>query len=103
MIEEFLNIVNSPFLIQEVVLLNFTVLGEELKIQIKVDTFQNQTKILLFENVTNLNVVPTNYGCSEESSIIMEDLTNAQLENVKFKISISDDAMSFYCWSISVF
>lgn len=100
--KDFLELVKEPFLIKKIVIYNFTVIDEEIEIEIEIYSDTNGAKKILFEKVTNLNIDASYYRCSDNSLIILEDLTTTQMEGIKYKIAISEDAMAFYCWHIIV-
>ena len=94
-----IKLLNSPFLINKIIIENFTLLDEELKLYIEIRSNYFGVKMILFENVTDLNIDSEYYGCSAKSSIVIDDISAYQLENKNYRIFISEDVMSFDCKS----
>ncbi len=97
-----IDILNSNFKIVSITIENFTILNSELTIHIQIFSKEFGEKTITFKNVTNINIESEYYASSDKSSIITQDLTTAQLEGVKYKISICVDAMTFYCNDIAI-
>lgn len=93
---------NSSFKINQIIIENFTILDDDITIVIKINSQDKGYMVLTFEGVLRINICSEYYTCSEKSSIILEDLTSAQMEGIKYKISVSEDVMTFYCKSISL-
>lgn len=95
-----IEILNSRFNILQVVIKNFTILDSNLEILIKINSSEFGIKTILFDKVSNININSDYYFCSDKSSIIIEDLSLAQIEGVTYKVAIAEDSMIFYCKNI---
>lgn len=95
--ETIIKVLNSSFIIDRVILNNFTVFNEELNIEIDITSKIYGKKKLMFSNVIKLDINSNYYGCSDISSIIIEDMSELQWEGVYYKVMISEDVMTFYC------
>lgn len=100
--EDVFELLNSYFKIIQIIIENFTIIDETLEICIKVTSKSCGDKTIIFEEVSGINIMSAYYFCSNKSSIIIEDLSSVQLEGVKYKVAISEDAMSFYCSNIKL-
>ncbi len=81
---------------------NFTVADEVLWIEIFVIGEDLCERAITFENVSDININYESYGCSYKSSIIIEDISTAQLEGKTYKILIAENSMTFYCKKIEL-
>ncbi|KFF08296.1 hypothetical protein [Chryseobacterium luteum] len=95
-----IEILNSHFKILEIVIENFTILNSDLEILIKVNSVEFGIKAILFDKVSSININSDYYFCSDKSSIIIEDLSSAQIDGVTYKVAIAEDSMTFYCKNI---
>lgn len=93
-------ILKSHFIVLQIVIENFTILDSNLEILIKIKSSDFDEKTILFDKVSSININSDYYFCSSKSSIIIEDLAHAQIEGVKYKISVAEDSMTLYCENI---
>jgi len=77
--------------------------GSDMTIKIELLTTEQGSRIIEFENVHEINI-ESRYGgldfSSPNHSIAIEDLSDCQMEGIKYKVAISENAMTFYCWRI---
>ncbi len=101
--ENVVEILEMPYKISSVVLENFT--SPEYFIVINIYRVLNRTDAysIVFNEVSNLNISSSEYTYSDESAITIEDISSRQMENVTYKVAISEDVMSFYCKSVHLF
>lgn len=90
-------ILNGYFKIIQIIIENFTILDHNLSIRVKISSSDFGNNIITFEGVSRININSEYYVCSDKSSMTIEDLSDAQLEGIKYKIAISEEAMTFYC------
>lgn len=95
-------IFKSDYEISQIIIENFTVLNNELKILINVNSKHLGQRTMVFENVSRININSEYYTSSRHSSIITEDLSDAQMEGIVYRVTISEDAMTFYCKEMRV-
>jgi len=98
--EDIIKILTTSFTIRNIVIENFTVANGDLMIKIELFVDGYGSKVIKFENVSQINIDSEYYSCSVNSSIIIEDLSDCQMEQIRYKIAISEDAMTFYCKEI---
>lgn len=99
---EVFEILKNSFLIKNVVLNNFTILQKELNIEINITSEKYGNRKIFFLNVVKLDIDSDQYGASVASSIIIDDMSDMQWENVCYKVMISEDVMTFYCKEIII-
>lgn len=97
-----IQVLNSHFKILQIVIENFTISDSNLKVLIKINSTEFDIKTITFENVSSINVNSDYYFCSDKSSIIIEDLSGAQMEDIKYRVAIAEDSMTFYCKDITL-
>ncbi len=95
-------ILRSDFQIVKIAIENFTLLHHEVIIRIEIHSKEFGNEVIIFENVSGVNINADYYFCSENSSILIEDISSAQMEDINYNVTISEDAMSFYCKDISI-
>ena len=100
--EEILEILRSKFVIIEIKIVNFAICDSDIVIEIKIYSKRFGYKIVSFETVLNLNIESESYGCSVNPSIIIEDRSMLQMENIMYAIDIIDNNMTFYCKDIKL-
>lgn len=98
--KKILEILNSSFLIDKIIINNFTVFNEHVSIEMVLKSDFNDIYKLLFKVVQNLNIDSDYYACSYKSNITIEDISQFQLENVFYKVCISEEILTFYCKEI---
>ncbi len=92
----------EPVKIEKISIYNFTSLDEQTSIEILLEINRvKRVKVLFFE-VRNLNIDSNYYRCSENPRIIIEDISDAQMEDIFYNISISENIMTFYCKRIEL-
>lgn len=102
MIDKIIELLNYSFIIDCIVIKNFTVFNENMDIEINIVSKEYGNKKLIFEDVKRLDVKSENYGCSPSSNILIEDITELGWEGLFYNIKLSDDAMVFYCKTIKM-
>lgn len=95
-------ILSSYFEITQIVIENFASLEKELKIDIKIHSIEFGNKTISCANVSSIKINPEYYTMSDKCAIIIEDISSAQMEDIRFEIRISVNAMTFYCKEISL-
>ena len=95
-------ILRSDFQIARIAIENFTRLYSEVLVTIEIHSKEFGNAAILFENVSGFNVNSEYYFCSESSSVLIEDISSAQMEDINYHVAISEDAMSFYCKNITI-
>lgn len=98
--KEVIKILNSNFTIKRIILNNFTVFEKDLHIEIDINSEEYGRKRIYFIDSKNIYVNPDYSGGSPNSSILIEDISILQWENLFYKITVVDDAMRFYCRDI---
>lgn len=97
-----LNILNNDYLIDKIIINNFTRTDSDLSIEIYLQINELEIVNILFEEVKNININSDYYGVSETSSIMIDDVTNLQWEGMFYRVMISEDVMCFYCKNIEI-
>lgn len=98
--KEIIENLRGNFKIVQVIIENFTIIDKELSIDIEIFSNDFGIKTISFENVSRININSEYYTCSDMSSIIIEDISEAQIEGVKYRIAISEGVMTFYCKNV---
>lgn len=98
--EELFKLLNSKFILTQIEIHNFSLLEEDVSIEMKLVSEISGEKNILFENVTRININSEYYSCSERSSILIQDISTLQWEGIMYKVSISEEIMTFYCENI---
>ena len=89
-------------MIRNIVIENFAVTNSNVMIKIELFSVRYGSKVIEFENVSRININSDYYYCSVNSSITIEDLSDCQIEQIRYKIAISEDVMTFYCKDIKL-
>lgn len=97
-----INVLNSSFNIEQIIIENFTVLDKKIKIFIKINSIDFGITMLAFQDVSAIHIDSEYYACSKQPSIVIEDISNAQMQGIKYKVAISEDVMTFYCQTITL-
>lgn len=100
--EDIIKILTTSFTISNVAIENFTVANSDVVIKIELFSAEYGSKVIEFGNVSRININSGYYSCSVNSSIIIEDLSDCQMEEIRYKIAISEDVMTFYCEEIKL-
>ncbi|TAJ12150.1 hypothetical protein DMA11_13915 [Marinilabiliaceae bacterium JC017] len=98
--KEIITVLNGCFKILRIIIQNFTTLNDDLLIEIEIYSKDLGQKRIKFINVSKIDIHSEYYTCSDKSSIIIEDLSTAQIEGIRYKVLISEDVMTFYCKEI---
>ncbi len=98
--EELFKLLNSKFILTQIEIHNFSLLEEDVSVEMKLVSEISGEKNILFENVTRININSEYYSCSERSSILIQDISTLQWEGIMYKVSISEEIMTFYCENI---
>lgn len=98
--EKLFKLLNSKFILTQIRIHNFSLLEEDVSVEMKLMSEIFGEKNILFENVTQLNINSEYYSCSERSSILIQDISVLQWKRVIYKVSISEEIMTFYCENI---
>lgn len=98
--DEIIELLKSSFVIDRVILNNFTVLDESLNIEVDMISAEYGCRKIYFSDVTKLDIDSRYYGCSPHSTIIIEDVSELHWEDVFYKVTILEDVMMFYCKTI---
>lgn len=98
--EELFKLLNSKFILTQIKIHNFSLLEEDVSVEMKLVSEISGEKNILFENVTRININSEYYSCSERSSILIQDISTLQWEKIMYKVSISEEIMTFYCENI---
>ena len=98
---EIIKILTTSFTISKIVIENFTVLYSDVVIKVELFTIDG-SKVIEFANVSRININSDYYSCSANSSIVIEDLFDCQMEQIRYKVAISEDVMTFYCKEIKL-
>ena len=100
--EEIIKILTTSFTISKIVIENFTVANSDVMIKIELFAVGYGSRVIEFENASQINIDSDYYSCSIKSSIIIEDLSDSQMEQIRYKVAISEDVMTFYCKEIKL-
>lgn len=100
--EETIQILAKPIIIERISIYNFTSLDEQISIEMLLEINREKRVKVLFYEVRNLDIDSDYYGCSESSRIMIEDISKAQMEDILYSISISEEIMTFYCKRIEL-
>ncbi len=98
--DDIITIINNQFAIQKLTILNFTKLFQDVIIEIEIVSDLFGFKVLRFEEVSAINIPAEAYCCSEKSSLIIEDFSTSQWENVNYKVAVFEDTLTFNCKNI---
>jgi hypothetical protein len=100
--DEIFELLRYNFVIDRIILNNFTILNESLNIEIDIMSKEYGNKKICFSDVTRIDINSLNYVCSLMSIIVIEDVTELCWEGVIYKVMILEDVMTFYCKGIRV-
>lgn len=95
-------ILRGDFQIDRIAIENFTALHSEVFITIEIHSKKLGNVVIIFENVSGININSEYYFSSENSSILIEDISSSQMEDINYHVAISEDVMSFYCKNMRV-
>ncbi len=99
---EIIEILKSSFKITHIVIENFTLLDRDLTINITVSSNDFGYRTISFEGVSRININSEYYSSSDTSSIVIDDVTMAQMEDIFYNVKISEDVMTFNCKSFGL-
>ena len=99
---DIIKVLTTSITIRNIVIENFTVSNSDIMIKIELFSTGYGSKVIEFENVSQINIESDYYHCSFNSSIIIEDLSDCQMEQIRYKVAISEDVMTFYCKGIKL-
>ncbi len=95
-------VLQRDFKINRISIVNFTTLNKSVDVEVEIILTNLENRKIIFYNVSGINIMAEDYSCSEKPTIVVEDISSAQLENKTYKVSIVDEVMSFYCKTIDM-
>lgn len=100
--EEGFEILRSKYHIVAITFNNYGTLADQLSIDIHIRSEEFGDKVLHFTNINSLPIEAKAYNTSLYSSIVIRDVSEWQWCDVRYKVSVANGAMTFYCKCIEI-